>query len=74
MAQMSRMPQVTPLNAPTQTPGEPLMAGVNMGAGPGAEVLPAFARPDRSADVFYALAEATGDPEFARLAELAKGR
>lgn len=74
IAGMSRMPPVTPLNAPTQHPGEPLMAGVNAGAGPGSEVLPQFARQDRSLDVFYALAEATGDQAFAQLAELARGR
>lgn len=35
------MPQgeVTPLFAPSQRPGEPVTAGVNIGAGPGAEAL-----------------------------------
>jgi hypothetical protein len=74
MAQMAQMSQVTPLNAPTQRPGEPLLAGVDAGDGPGSEVLPAFARTDRSHDVFAALAEATGDPAFDQLAQLARGR
>lgn len=30
---------VTPLTAPTMNPEEPVMAGINMGAGPGAEAL-----------------------------------
>ena len=74
MAQMSQMPQVTSLNAPTANPGEPLMAGVNAGAGPGSEVLPSFARKDRTQDVFDALAQATGDSAFSALAQLARGR
>jgi hypothetical protein len=30
---------VTPLNAPTQRPGEPVTAGIDMGPGPGSSVL-----------------------------------
>ena len=30
---------VTPLNAPTQRPGEPITAGIDMGPGPGSSVL-----------------------------------
>ena len=73
IAGMRNMAPVTPLNAPTANPGEPLMAGVNSGAGPGSEVLPQFARPDRTADVFSALADATGDDAFLELAALARG-
>lgn len=32
-------PAVTPLTAPTMNPDEPVMAGINMGAGPGSEAL-----------------------------------
>jgi hypothetical protein len=30
---------ITPLNAPTQRPGEPITAGIDMGPGPGSSVL-----------------------------------
>lgn len=32
--------QITPLSAPSERPGEPLTAGMAMGAGPGAEANP----------------------------------
>jgi hypothetical protein len=32
-------PPITPLTAPTMNPDEPVTAGINMGAGPGAEAL-----------------------------------
>lgn len=35
----------TPFGAPTARPGEPVTAGVDIGAGPGSEVLPAVMQP-----------------------------
>lgn len=66
-AQGWEVPQVTPLNAPTQRPGEPVTAGLPIGMGPGPEVLPKFGKP-ALAQTLQALAEATGDQTFAYLA------
>lgn len=63
------LPDVTPLNAPTQRPGEPVTAGLPIGLGPGPEVLPRFTTP-ALAQTLQSLAEATGDPTFAYLAML----
>jgi len=38
------MPQVTPLNAPSARPYEPITTGVDIGAGAGSEVLPTRAQ------------------------------
>ena len=39
MASMGQMPNVVPLNAPTQRPDEPITAGAPMGPGPGPEAI-----------------------------------
>lgn len=63
------LPAVTPLNAPTQRPGEPVTAGLPIGLGPGPEILPRFTTP-ALAQTLQSLAEATGDSTFAYLAML----
>ena len=55
-----------PLNAPTQRPGEPVMAGAPMGAGPGPEAL--GMRPNDSVDVLRGLL--LEDPDNDALASL----
>ena len=44
------MPPVTPLTAATMNPDEPVMAGINMGAGPGAEALMLPTNQDNAAE------------------------
>jgi hypothetical protein len=44
------MPPVTPLTAPTMNPDEPVTAGINMGAGPGAEALMLPTNQDNAAE------------------------
>lgn len=36
---MTSMPEITPLMAPTSRPDEPITAGINIGDGPGSEVM-----------------------------------
>ncbi len=55
--------------APTARPGEPITAGLAVGAGPGPEILPSY-RPSKG-DIFRQLHDATGDPQFGQLAVLA---
>ena len=43
-------PPVTPLTAPTMNPDEPITAGINMGAGPGAEALMLPSNADNNAE------------------------
>ena len=43
-------PSVTPLTAPTMNPDEPITAGINMGAGPGAEALMLPSNADNNAE------------------------
>jgi len=62
-----------PIGAPTQRAAEPLTAGVGVGPGPGPEVL-GFNKSSRVASTFQAIADATGDPEVARLAEIAQSQ
>jgi hypothetical protein len=66
-------PNVVPLTAPTQRPGEPLTAGMATGPGPGPEVLGINPRPNRYADVLSSLAQAPGaDPAWGQLADAAR--
>ena len=44
------MPPVTPLTAPTMNPDEAVTAGINMGAGPGAEALMLPTNQDNAAE------------------------
>lgn len=62
-----------PIGAPTQRPAEPLTAGVAVGPGPGPEAL-GFNKASRVASTFQAIADATGDSEVARLAEIAQAQ
>lgn len=60
MAAMPQMPQITPLDAPTQNPDRPGTYGVDAGPGAGSEVLslPAMVpqqQPDSSAMLYKAL-------------------
>lgn len=43
-------PPITPLTAPTMNPDEPVTAGINMGAGPGAEALMLPSNADNNAE------------------------
>ncbi len=63
----------TPFDADSQRPGEPLTAGVNMGPGPGPEVLGLRTNP-RVASVLAALARDTGDATMAELARIASAQ
>lgn len=46
---------LTPLDAPTQYPGQPVTAGVDVGAGPGSEAVDAIRRGSqtRASDIIY---------------------
>lgn len=61
-------PGITPLSAPTQRPGEPVTAGLSMGAGPGPEIFSSPARAQRSADVLDMIAQSSGDDRMAQMA------
>lgn len=61
------VPAVTPLSAPSQRPGEPVTAGLAIGAGPGPEILPQFKAAPLS-NFLMTLANATGDQSFVELA------
>lgn len=61
-------PGITPLNAPSTRPGEPVTAGLAQGAGPGPEIFAQPARATRAADVLTALAQSTGDDRFMQMA------
>lgn len=58
---------VTPLDAPSQYPSEPVTTGVAVGPGAGPEVLRSAPR-GRVADGLMLLAEVTNDPEIRALA------
>lgn len=42
-------PPMTPLGAPSTRPGEPVTAGLDIGAGPGSDSLPGYMAPPNSA-------------------------
>lgn len=65
-ARRMRPPQA--LTGPSQRPAEPITAGLPMGPGPGPEVLRTG---DRTVRTLRLLADVTGDPAFADLAERA---
>lgn len=71
MAAKGMAPPTNLLTTPTQRPNEPVTAGLNLGAGPGPEVL---STGDRAVRTLRMLAEVTADPSFAQLAELAAQR
>lgn len=69
-------PGVVPLSAGSGRPGEPVTAGLPVGAGPGPEVLPGSLFPQRSnaaIDQLQLLADITGDPYLATLLQRARG-
>jgi len=66
-----RMAPPQSLYAPTQRPGEPITAGMPMGAGPGPEVTRTG---DRVARTYRLIADITGNPRFQELADLAAGQ
>lgn len=68
MAAAARMRPTDPLIGPTRRPMEPMTAGMGTGPGSGPEMLRTG---DRVARTFRQLAEVTGDPKFAELAEMA---
>lgn len=58
---------ITPMNAPSRYPNEPVTTGLRSGPGAGPEAL--LPRPRaRMVDALMALAEATGDPEIKAMA------
>jgi len=59
-----------PIGAPSDRPGEPVTAGVNVGPGPSADAL-GFNQNTRVATTLQAIAEATGDQTMSALAEMA---
>ena len=75
-APLPQVPRPVPLMAPSQRPGEPVTAGLPMGAGPGPEVLPTRGsdntvaklralyqlHPSEDLRRLLARAEGTGDP------------
>lgn len=64
-------PPTNALTSPTMRPGEPVTAGLRLGAGPGPEVLSSG---DRAVRTLRMLADVTADAGFAHLAELAAQR
>lgn len=60
--------QLTPLDAPTSRPMEPITSGMPTGLGPG----PSQFRPNSAANALQLIAEKTGDPAMANLANLAQ--
>lgn len=71
MAAAQRSAPTDPLFGDSKRPGEPLTAGMRIGAGPGPEVLRTGSRAART---FRQLAQVTGNARFAELAELAAQR
>jgi hypothetical protein len=71
MAAKGMAPPTNLLTEPTQRPQEPITSGLNIGPGPGTEVL---ASGDRAVRTLRMLAEVTADAGFANLAELAAQR
>ena len=70
---MSRLPQLTPLNAPTQRPGEPVTAGLPNSPGPGPEAIATQFQPSNSlADMLEMMAQSSGDPTYAAWARTAR--
>jgi hypothetical protein len=69
MQLMGRMAPPRSLEAPTERPDQPLTAGLNIGPGPGPEVL----RPgDRASQSLRLLADFSDDPGLEELADLAE--
>lgn len=66
-------PGVTPLNAPTSRPGEPVQAGLSMGPGPGPEIFSEPTRALATADVLTKLAQTSGNDAFLELASKIRG-
>lgn len=71
IAAARRMRPPQPLTGPSRRPMEPITAGMPMGAGPGPEVLRTG---DRTVRTLRLLADVTGDPSFAELADKASLR
>lgn len=69
-------PDVVPLSAASLRSGEPVTAGLPVGAGPGPEALPGSLFPQRTnaaIEQLQLLADITGDPYLASLLERARG-
>lgn len=62
-------PGITPLNAPTARPGEPVTAGLSLGPGPGPEIFQAPGRQARAADTLAMMARISGDDFYLQMAE-----
>lgn len=62
-------PGITPLNAPTTRPGEPVTAGLSRGPGPGPEIFQAPGRQQRAATAMELMARISGDDSYLRMAE-----
>lgn len=62
-------PGITPLNAPTNRPGEPVTAGMSLGPGPGPEIFQAPGRQARAAETLQMMARISGDDFFLQMAE-----
>ncbi len=77
-AQQMRSPEETglagSLAAPSNRPREPLTAGLDIGPGPGREVLGSRGGRRRTSDTLTALADATNDPGVRALAERARSQ
>lgn len=61
-------PRVTPLNAPTNRPGEPVTAGLTTGPGPGPEALRQSGQAQAAADTLAMMARITGDTAYRDMA------
>lgn len=69
MQLMARMSPPRSLEAPSERPDQPLTAGLNLGPGPGPEIL----RPgDRATQSLRVLADFSDDPGLEELADLAE--
>ena len=62
-------PGITPLNAPSTRPGEPVTAGLHRGPGPGPEIFEAPGRQIRAAETLEMMARISGDDNYLRMAE-----
>lgn len=62
-------PGITPLGAPSQRGGEPVTAGLSLGAGPGPEIFSQPTRALRAADGLEMLSQYSGDDAFRQLAD-----
>lgn len=62
-------PGITPLDAPSQRPGEPITAGLSTGPGPGPEIFDNVTRAQRAASVLRMMAYTSGTNRYADIAD-----